>query len=257
MHFIKKNIINGIISVRTGSSRLENKCLLDLGGISVLEHIIIRCQLNNIKPIVCTTEEKRDNIIVKISKKLKVSYFRGPKKNKILRWYYCCKNFNLKYFHTIDADDPFFDGKSIKRSMELLQNKKLDIILPSKVSREGGASEGYSLTFQSLKKIIFGKNKKLTDPNYDTEILEGFIKNKKIKFLSLKGSAYEIKDARLTLDYYEDYKLLKKIVEICGNFSSRLFVNNFLRKNKNILKINAKKSYDWKLKQTLFLQKVK
>lgn len=241
--------------MRTSSSRLSNKCLLDFGGISVLEHIIVRCQLNDIHPIVCTTDEKRDEIIVKISQKLGVPYFRGPKKNKLLRWFYCCKNLNIKYFHTIDADDPFFDGKSIKRSIKLLQNKKFDIVLPSKISREGGASEGYSITLKCLKKIIYSKNLKMLDSNYDTEILEAFIKNKNLKYVALRGSAYQIKDARLTLDYKDDYRLLKKILEKCGNFSSRSIINSFLKKNKNILKINAKKTYNWKLKQLLFLKK--
>ena len=252
---IKKNNIYGIISVRTSSSRLNNKCLLDFGGISVLEHIIVRCQLNDIQPIVCTTDEKRDDIIVQISRNLGVLYFRGPKKNKLLRWFYCCESFGIKYFHTIDADDPFFDGKSIKRSMKLLQNKKFDIILPSKISREGGASEGYSITLKCLKKIIYSKNLKMLNSNYDTEILEAFIKDKNLKSMVLKGSAYQIKDARLTLDYIDDYKLLKKIAEKCGNFSSRSFINGFLKKNKNILKINSKKTDDWKLKQLLFLKK--
>ena len=97
----------GFITVRSNSSRLKKKCLLNFGKYKVVEHIIRRCMINKIKPIVCTTRHPEDNIIVKISKKLKVDFFRGSEKNKIKRWHDCCKKFKVKYFHTVDADDVF------------------------------------------------------------------------------------------------------------------------------------------------------
>ena len=87
---------------------------------------------------------------------------------------------------------------------------------------------------------------------FDTEMVETFFKQKNLKKTILKGSKYELKNARLTLDYKEDYKLLKKIVEIKGGFASREEINNFLRKNKHLLKINFKKKLDWKRKQRAF-----
>ncbi len=55
--------IYGFITVRTNSSRLLNKCLLDLGGINVITHIIRRAKKFKIIPIICTTKNKTDDII--------------------------------------------------------------------------------------------------------------------------------------------------------------------------------------------------
>ena len=250
---MRQKKIPGIISVRIDSSRLNKKCLLDFAGLSVLEHVIVRAQLGGIEPIVCTSNDKKDNPIVEIAKKLNIKYFRGPKANKILRWYLCCKKFNLTKIHTIDADDPFFDQHAIKKSFDMLYQKKCDLVLPSKTSRDGGASEGYSMTKNCLKKIINIGGRKMRSPHYDTEIIEGFIPDQKIKKY---GTNYEIPKARLTLDYIEDYNFLKIIALKCGNFSSRKKINVFLKNNYNLLKINSKRSKDWMLKQKFFLESI-
>ena len=95
---------NGLITVRTNSNRLKKKCLLNFGKVNIIEHVITRALKGNIIPVVCTTQSKSDDIIVIIAKKLKVKFFRGSNKNKIKRWHDCAKKFNLKSFHTIDAE---------------------------------------------------------------------------------------------------------------------------------------------------------
>ena len=142
--------VYGFITVRTNSSRLPAKCLLNFGGINVITHIIRRAKKFKIIPITCTTKNKSDDILEKISKIEKVNFFRGSEKNKIKRWYDCSKKFNIKYFHTIDADDLFFDPISIKRSLNLCK-RGYDIVHPSTVSREGGASEGWSFSRKAIR----------------------------------------------------------------------------------------------------------
>ena len=136
--------------------------------------------------------------------------------------------------------------------MELCK-KGYDIVHPSVVSSEGGASEGWSFSRKAIKTVYkyllkFGKKM----DTFDTEMIDTFVKQKNLKKTILKGQKYELKNARLTLDYKEDYKLLKKIVEKKGGFASRKKINIFLRNNKHLLKINFKKTLDWKKKQNAF-----
>jgi len=247
-----KSNVYGFITVRTNSSRLPSKCLLSFGTTNVLTHLIRRAKNFKIIPIICTTKNKSDDIIEKISRFEKIKFFRGSAKNKIKRWYDCSKKFNINYFHTIDADDPFFDPISIKRSVSICK-KGYDIVYPSKISRSGGASEGWTFSHKAIEKIY--KNllnfKKKMD-TFDTEMIEPFIIKKGLKKMILKGEKYELKNARLTLDYIEDYNLLIKIVKKKGSFASRKEINNFLRKNKYLLSINLKKNFDWKKKQNNF-----
>ena len=128
-----------------------------------------------------------------------------------------------------------------------------DVVYPSTVSQKGGASEGWSLSNKAINTVYqyLLKFKKEID-TLDTEMIEPFFQHKNLKKIILKGSKYELKNARLTLDYKEDYKLLKEIVDKKGNFASRREVNSFLRQNKNLLKINYKKTRDWNKKQDNF-----
>jgi len=55
--------------------------------------------------------------------------------------------------------------------------------------------------------------------------------------------------ARLTLDYEEDYWLLKSIERICGALASRDSIEAFLMKNPDFYKINWFRNLDWKESQ--------
>lgn len=240
----------GLITVRVSSSRLPFKCFMNINGISVLEHVLIRCLIGGIEPIICTSRNPKDKKIINFAKKNRIKFFAGPEKNKILRWLKCCEKFKIKAFHTIDADDPFFDWDRVKKSFNVLINSRNDIILPSKISRKGAASEGYSININCLKKI-FLDNPDYKKEKFDTEIIEPFL-GKKILKSELKGSKYEINNCRLTLDYIEDLKLLNKVAKNCGNFNHRKNINLYLKKHKKLLKINIKKNLDWKKKQNKF-----
>ena len=108
-------MINGIILVRSQSNRLKNKCYLKFGKFNFIEHIIKRCKKNNINPILCTTVNKQDKPLILIAKKNNILFYRGSSKNKILRISECCKKFDINVFHTIDADDPFFAEKKLRK----------------------------------------------------------------------------------------------------------------------------------------------
>ena len=189
------------ITVRSSSSRIKKKCFLDFGGMTVLEHIVLRCIYGGLVPVICTSENPADKKIINIAQSMKIKYFRGPEKNKILRWYLCCKKLKINNFHTVDADDLFFDWDTVKKSLQLLKKTKKDVILPSKISREGGASEGYSFSRYSLKKLI-NKLKILKSKNSNIEMIDAFID--KLNKKTLNASSYQIKKVRLTLDYKEE-----------------------------------------------------
>ena len=144
--------INGIILVRSASSRLKNKCYLEFGNINIIEHIIKRCKYYKINPIICTTKNKEDKNLINIAKKNKIKFFAGSSKNKILRISDCCKKYNITAFHTIDADDPFFCGSEVKKSFSLL-SKGYHVIKPSKSSSSGGASVGFSIVAEIFHEI--------------------------------------------------------------------------------------------------------
>lgn len=246
----------GLITVRTSSSRLKNKCLLNIGKFTkVIEHVILRCLSSSIKPILCTTENKSDDILVEISQKFGINFFRGSEKNKIYRWYKCVKQYDLKYFHTVDADDLYFDPEAIKKSLDFVMSNDIDIVHPSKISRYGGASEGYSFSKKGINKLCksLGKYYFENINSFDTEMIDTFVKNAKLKEHIFKGQSYEYKgQIRFTLDYKEDFKMFQILFDKFGIYEKRSVINDFLHKNKKILDTNFFRNKQWDEKQKSF-----
>ena len=235
----------GFITVRTSSTRLPKKCLLPFGESTVLNHIIRRAVSYDIDPIVCTSTSKEDDIIEEIANKEGVKCYRGSLDNKLQRWLDCAMHFNIDTFHTIDADDPFFDGNEMKDSVKILQEKGLDMVKPTKSSSAGGASVGYSLTTDIVKRACKG-----LDKNTDTEMMWYYMeKVPDLKTKVLPETRESITKMRLTLDYEEDYWLLESVRRILGNLASRDEVDLLFLSNPDMYKINWFRNKEWKAGQ--------
>ena len=237
--------VTGFITVRTSSTRLPKKCLLPFGESTVLNHIIRRAVSYDIDPIVCTSTSKEDDIIEEIANKEGVKCYRGSLDNKLQRWLDCANHFNIDTFHTIDADDPFFDGDEMISSMKMLQEEGVDMITPTESSSAGGASVGYSLTTDIVKRAC-----KDLDKDTDTEMMWYYIeKVPDLKTKILPETRKNITKMRLTLDYEEDYWLLDSVCRILGNLTSRDKVDQLFLSNPDMHKINWFRNEEWQSAQ--------
>ena len=232
--------IPSFITVRTASKRLPEKCLLPFGDCNVLEHIIHRSRFYGLLPIICTTFEQSDDIIEFIAKKENVKCFRGSAVNKLKRWLDCCDHFQIEHFHTVDADDPFFDGELMKDSMRLLE-EGFDVVSPTVSSSAGAASVGYSLSSDIVRKAV-----ELIEENTDTEMMWYYLdKIPGIKKTTLPESKNTICKVRLTLDYEEDYWLLQTVRRIVGSLTSRQEVDELFIRNPDLYQINWFRNEEW------------
>lgn len=235
----------GFITVRTTSTRLPNKCLLPLGEETVISHVIKRTLNSGIRPILCTSIDPSDDILEEIARELNVSYFRGSMDNKLKRWLDCAKEFRIDCFHTIDADDPFFDGSEMIESLKLLKTQKFDVVCPTESSSAGGASVGYSLTRGVVEKALLD----LADDT-DTEMMWYYLeKVNGVKMTVLPENRNDSLEFRLTLDYEEDYWLLASLANILENKASRSDILAFFSKNPDFSKINLFRNNEWKTAQ--------
>ena len=236
--------ISSFITVRTSSNRLPQKCLLPFGNKNVIEHIIDRAKHYQLDPIICTSSDSSDDILEEIAKKEGVKVFRGSLVNKLKRWYDCCNHFSIKEFHTVDADDPFFDGELMKESMDLL-NQGYDVVCPTISSSAGDASVGYS-----LKKEIIEKALKGVAETANTEMIWYYLdKISEIRKIDLPEKSSPSRIIRLTLDYEEDYWLLSSVQRIVGNFASRLEVDALFKRNPDLYKVNWFRNEQWASRQ--------
>ena len=231
---MNKYLFSGLITVRTSSSRLPKKCLLPFGENNVLTHIINRTKFYNIEPIICTSIDESDDVIESIAKTENVKYFRGDLINKLKRWSDCVNHFKIEQFHTIDADDPFFDGIEMEQSMNLLKQEKADVITTTKTSASGAASVGYSFSSKFINQAS-----SLFPGNIDTEMVWNFLdKVEGAKKITLPETKDQNLNMRLTLDYEEDYWLLSSLNRILGRNITRDKVEDFFKKNPEFYLIN-------------------
>jgi len=238
--------IPGFVTVRSSSSRLPGKCFLPFGdNCNVLEHVIRRAKHYKIEPIICTSIDTADDPIEELAKKEKVRFFRGSLTNKLQRWADCANHFDINVFHTVDADDPFFDGAEMHRSFNFLKSSNSDVVSPTEISSKGAASVGYTLTRQIVVRACDG----LT-PETDTEMMWFYLdKISDIKKVILPTIEINNLKLRLTLDYPEDYWLLESIRRIVGNLATRNEVDQVFVRNPDFYLINWFRNEEWKTAQ--------
>ena len=236
--------IDGIITVRSQSTRLPEKCFLPFGDCNVLEHVIRRAKYYDINPIVCTTVETADDRIIEIAKNEKVRFFRGSVKDKLLRWRDACRENKIDKFVSIDADDPFFDGQLSYQSIKLL-DQSFDLVKHPIQQPKNGYYEGcvgYSISLEIIEKACELKNTE------DTEMMWKFIENvKDVRICYLDVENYDIEfPLRLTLDYKEDYWLMCSILKMLSKFPERKEILELFKANPDLYKVNWFRNDDYK-----------
>ncbi len=237
--------IAGFVTVRSSSTRLPGKCLLPFGEGNVLNHVIRRARVFGLDPIVCTSTDRSDDVIEKIAIDEGAKFFRGSLANKLKRWSDCATHFGLAAFHTVDADDPFFDGDEMQRSMALLAKDDLDMVCPTESSSAGGASVGYSLTADLVKRASAA-----LPEDADTEMVWYHLeKVPGLRCVTLPDERSVQQDLRLTLDYQEDYWLLESVRRIVGNNAPRPEIDQLFQRNPDLYKINWFRNMEWKAGQ--------
>lgn len=196
-----------LITARLKSTRLKKKIFKKINNKPMIYHMIQRIksikEINDI--IVCTSKEKEDNQIVKFCKKNDIQYYCGSSDDVILRLKNAAKQFNAKYIINIPADNPLVDPLYIKKTIFFLKKDKYDLI------RNYSISIGlfcYGVTQKSLEKVCKIKKSRFTEVWYkyftDTGYFKVFDINPEKKHRKLK--------VRLTVDYKQDFKLIKKII---------------------------------------------
>ena len=113
--------INLIFQARANSTRLKNKIFKKINNKTILELFIDRVTKTKKidKIILATTKNVRDNKTIKIAKKKNISFFRGPEKNVLSRYYQAAKLFKSDLIVRCNADCPFIDPKLIDKMITL------------------------------------------------------------------------------------------------------------------------------------------
>ena len=232
------------ISVRTGSTRLPNKAVLELCNKPSIQWLI-----ENIKKskeaediILCTTSLKEDDVLCDIATNSGIKYFRGSSDDKLARWLGACEQYGIDFFVNVDGDDLFFDFELADHVIK--QYKETDSEF---IDGEGLYNDVYGITHSALKRVCEIKGTDETEyiKRYFTEVNEF-----RVEDLNNVSDRWIKKDIRMTLDYPEDLIFFETVISGIGdNELSFENILNFVEGNPDVKNINFHLDDAWKENQ--------
>lgn len=119
-----------IIQVRTASTRLPRKCMLQISGMTILEHIVKRLEHSEELDDICiaTTEQPEDDHIEMLSRKLGTHLYRGSPDDVLDRFYHAAEKCHATVICRVTADDPFKDPSLVDQFIRRFQEEDCDYL---------------------------------------------------------------------------------------------------------------------------------
>jgi spore coat polysaccharide biosynthesis protein SpsF len=242
--------------VRTGSTRLPQKALKEIGGKPTIEYLIDRVKKSKLadKIVLCTTELSEDDRLCEIATKNNIEFFRGSSPDKLKRWLGAAKQYNIDFFVNADGDDIFFDSglADICFEQHLFNLEKTDFI-----DGRGLYNDVYGIKTTSLKKVCDTKS------DTDTEFIRPHFVSKSAGFnverIKNIPEIYEKKKIRMTLDYEEDLNFFKTVIEHFHSIKAEMIFENilkFLESNPSVVDINWFREQSWIDNQKKMIERV-
>jgi len=222
-----------IIQARMGSTRLPNKVLKKVAGVTLLEHEIKRVkQAKKIdKIVVATSIKKEDRQMENLCKKIKIDCFRGSEDDVLDRYYQCAQKYpEYNNIIRITGDCPLIDPKVIDQVINFFEKNNFDYT--SNTIKETYPDGMDIEIFKREALEISAKNAKLASER--EHVTQYMIKNKRFK----KGNYSALSDwshIRLTVDEPADFAVIKFLIKNSQRTASYLDYISLLTKNPEIM----------------------
>ena len=199
-----------VLQARSSSKRFPRKIYKQIDKKSTLEILLERIKkIKSLKIIVATTKYPRDDKIVKLSNKMGVFIFRGVERDVLSRYYYCAKEYNLKYIIRLTGDCPLIDPSLVKKMINIYKKSNVDYLsntVPINKSRYPNGSDIEIFSMKALRKSFL-----LCKNLFDREHVTNFFYKEKIFRTKILKPKFDYSNFRYTLDYPKDMVNIKKI----------------------------------------------
>lgn len=243
--------IIAIIQARLGSTRLPNKVLKELlPGESVLNCMLYRVKKSKLINyiIVATTKNQKDRKLVSYLEKIGQKYFVGKEDDVLDRYYQAARAEGAQSSDIIvrlTADCPVIDPKIIDTVIGRYLDGGYDFV--SNSLEPYSYPDGMDVEVFSFKNLKRARREAVL-PSHREHVTFYFWQNQNIFKINYVKNDKNLSDYRLTLDYQEDYLLLKKIYEHFKNYDFTMQeIIDYLDINPKIKDINssAKRNAGW------------
>jgi len=225
----------GVITARMGSTRLPGKVMLKLCGKSVFAHHVERMkQVKGISEIyLATSDNQNNNTLIEESEKLKVKYYRGSEEDILERHISILGKEDADAALRVTCDMPLFDIGALSEYVRKFNEEYYDFIYTANMTIVCG----------TIGELISHKAMLKAHSSYRGPAISQPIKEKINEYKTFGISiSQELcrPEYRLTLDYAEDYEVIKFIYERLYKESPVLLeeVYKLLDDNPHIANIN-------------------
>ncbi len=209
-----------IIQARTSSKRLPNKVLLPVLNKPLILHQIDRVKrskmLNEI--VVATSDHKTDDELFEILHKSGIKTFRGSLENVLERFYKCSQNYKSDVIVRLTADCPLMDPALIDEIIEFFLKNNFSYVSNSIDEEKLTVPDGFDIEVfsSSILKKAFLNSKLLSEKEHVTPWMRSNNNNQKwFHYEHIKKRKFY----RLTVDHFDDFCLVKSIIE---NFNQKI-----------------------------------
>jgi spore coat polysaccharide biosynthesis protein SpsF (cytidylyltransferase family) len=222
------NKVGIIVTARVKSSRLKEKVLKKINGLTTIE-ILLNHIINDKYPVILAIpENKDDDILAEIANNKGIEVYRGEDDSPFHRILAVAEKYNFENIVRITADDILIDLTLLFLQINFHLNKNRDYTYMRKCP-EGVAGE--VMRVESLQEIFHDIGEE------PCEFISYFVKNKKFNIIEYYPPREYQNSFRLTMDYPEDLTLLRILHSLIKD-PGTLDMINLLEKNKYLLQIN-------------------
>ena len=228
-----------IVQARMGSSRLPGKVLMPLGKSTVLEFLLKRLSMASSidKIIVATTELQQDNEICNALKGTDYSCFRGSENDVLSRYVSASLEFTADIVVRITGDCPLVDPKLVDDCVTKLIDENLDYVSNCN-NTPNPLPDGFDVEVFTVSSLLLLQKISII-PAFKEHVTFGYFKTGLFSTGTLNYQ-HDVSHQRLTLDYPEDYQVIKRIVEAMDcEFWDWIKISEFLDTNKDICMTNS------------------
>tara|TARA_Y100000739_G_scaffold229726_1_gene245718 strand:+ start:9461 stop:10255 length:795 start_codon:yes stop_codon:yes gene_type:complete len=212
----KKTI--AIIQARMNSKRLPGKVLMPINGTPMLgfmiERVLSSSEVDEL--IVATSLEPSDDPIEIYCKENEINCFRGDLNDVLDRFYNASKTSDANIIIRLTGDCPLVDSNILDAMITIFKENNFDYIANT------APPEG--ITFpEGMDVEIFSKNalekawNEAKKPSEREHVTFYFWKNKDLFSIFRYDLNQDLSNYRLTVDYPEDFELVRRIIENFGD----------------------------------------
>ena len=209
-----------IMQARLGATRLPNKVLLPLRGGTALSYELERVKKSKLidEVVVATTTSPNDQKLIEYLDSIGQPYFAGSEQDVLDRYYRTAEHYcedDTDVIVRLTADCPLTDPKIIDQVVSTYLDNGHDFVsnsLEPYSFPDGMDVEVFS--YKNLKKAW----KEATLPSHREHVTFYFWQNPEIFKIFYVQNPQNLTGYRMTLDYPEDYELIKKV---CQHFEEQ------------------------------------